>query len=57
MVPWADLDEKPAIYHTIARLVGFGFGFGALMLVHEANQPPTNSNDSGDTTVSEWWCA
>jgi hypothetical protein len=28
-----------------------GFGFSALMLVHEANQPPTNFNDSGDTTV------
>jgi hypothetical protein len=28
-----------------------GFGFSALMLVHEANQPPTNFNDSGDTTL------
>jgi hypothetical protein len=27
-----------------------GFGFSALMLMHEANQPPTNFNDSGDTT-------
>jgi len=27
-----------------------GFGFSALMLPHEANQPPTNFNDSGDTT-------
>jgi hypothetical protein len=26
-----------------------GFGFSALVLSHEANQPPTNSNDSGDT--------
>ena len=27
-----------------------GFGFNALMLVHESNQPPTNFNDSGDTS-------
>jgi hypothetical protein len=24
MVPWADSDEKPAIYHTIARVVEDG---------------------------------
>jgi hypothetical protein len=30
-----------------------GFGFNALMLVHESNQPPTNFNDSGDTSDSE----
>jgi hypothetical protein len=28
-----------------------GFGFNALMLVHETNQPPSYFNDSGDTSV------
>jgi hypothetical protein len=27
MVPWADSDEKPAIYHTIARVVDRRFAF------------------------------
>jgi len=29
-----------------------GFGLIALMLTHEANQPPTSSNDPGDTANS-----
>jgi len=40
------------LFIRLAGHQGIGlFGFSALMLVHEANQPPTNFNDSGDTTV------
>jgi hypothetical protein len=31
-----------------------GFGFNALMLVHETNQPPSYFNDSGDTSDDLW---
>ena len=38
-----------ALVDELEWVMVVGFGFNALMLVHETNQPPSYFNDSGDT--------